>query len=486
MDKLTPQLNQDQLRQNIDALQKGGMGNDKVQSYVNNYSLDKTGNYVLKQPTQPQNQNSGYLNSFGNTINQGAQNITNDYNSLKSTPENSNERTLGAISLVGHTVGNIASTAGGLLGDAVSPIIPQVVKDKIGDVSQYINQKVDSIPGMTPEIHKSLGDVFNTLTLGLGAEGEGAVKSAASSVTKNAIEGLPGAIDKGIDATRNTIESGKNLIKPSLTAEEATGKIIQGTPEDIAPSTRAIKSLDDTSKIKTYKDLNDATNAKIKQLSSLQDTTLSKDTNSYKIQQLATKVGDTEAAHNYVNDAVQQLKEYYTKTNDIKNLQKIKSIETKIDPVKGKGLSLKEVNDLAKMHGSDLNGYNANGELASGLTKQAAENTRQGLKNTIRNLMPDETSKNIDSKISDLYRLRDSSKDMMDKVNSITQKTTKQGVIPKIVGKTVSKTIKGIDAITGNPLRAVGREMGNIGSSNTMSPLEIESNLRKYLSAINK
>ncbi len=54
---LTPQLNDVQLKANIDALQKGGMSNDGVQAYVNNYQKGPNG-YVLKtaqvqQPIQP-------------------------------------------------------------------------------------------------------------------------------------------------------------------------------------------------------------------------------------------------------------------------------------------------------------------------------------------------------------------------------------------------------------------------------------------------
>lgn len=55
MQNLTPTLNEDQLKQNIDAMQKQGADNPTVQSYVNNYQLDPTsGSYTLKQaPSQP-------------------------------------------------------------------------------------------------------------------------------------------------------------------------------------------------------------------------------------------------------------------------------------------------------------------------------------------------------------------------------------------------------------------------------------------------
>lgn len=48
MDKLTPQLTEQQLKVNIDALQKQKVPNDKIQEYVNNYTRDTQGNFVLK------------------------------------------------------------------------------------------------------------------------------------------------------------------------------------------------------------------------------------------------------------------------------------------------------------------------------------------------------------------------------------------------------------------------------------------------------
>lgn len=61
MPNLTPNLNEEQLRQNIDALQKGGLDNTKVQEYVNNYTKSPNGNFVLKvsPPTLTQKIDTG-------------------------------------------------------------------------------------------------------------------------------------------------------------------------------------------------------------------------------------------------------------------------------------------------------------------------------------------------------------------------------------------------------------------------------------------
>lgn len=95
------------------------------------------------------------------TFKQGGENIMKDIQNVK---------TAGIAPTLGHIAGDIAGTAGSFLGNILSPLIPNVAKEKIGEVSQFIDKKVNEISGMTPEIHKSLGDVFNTASLLGGKE----------------------------------------------------------------------------------------------------------------------------------------------------------------------------------------------------------------------------------------------------------------------------------------------------------------------------
>ena len=53
MDKLPPQLNEQQLKGAIDSLVSQKAPQDVIQKFVNNYSKDQTGNYILKN-TQPE------------------------------------------------------------------------------------------------------------------------------------------------------------------------------------------------------------------------------------------------------------------------------------------------------------------------------------------------------------------------------------------------------------------------------------------------
>lgn len=310
-------------------------------------------------------------------------------------------------------------------------------------------------------IHDVLGEGF-----------KGAVEGAlAGAATGGVIHSASGALSEDASKAASAI---KEKIAPSETPEQITGKILQGDIKDVPHGKSALEKLDTTG-VKTYKDLESKASDKISTLSKAQDHLLEADGNTYKIQQLATKVGDKEAAHNFVIDSLNQLKTFYEKTNDVANLSKVTDYLGKIDPVKGDGLTLKEVNDIARMHGSDLNAYNASGELASGLSKQAAENTRQGLKSTIRNLLPGGASKALDEEISHLYTVKSLAHDMAEKVNTASQKLQKPSLLQK-AGALAGKAVKGVGV--GDFAREIGFGKFNPES---LSPVELEKQLPKLL-----
>ncbi len=68
MDKLTPQLNEQQLKGNIDALVKQNAPKDTVQKYIDNYKKDINGNFVLKNPPAPSNTNPDGTPKANNSI----------------------------------------------------------------------------------------------------------------------------------------------------------------------------------------------------------------------------------------------------------------------------------------------------------------------------------------------------------------------------------------------------------------------------------
>jgi predicted Fe-Mo cluster-binding NifX family protein len=183
--------------------------------------------------------------------------------------------------------------------------------------------------------------------------------------------------------------------------------------------------------------------------------------------------------HNFVQDGLDQLKNYYTSVNDVKNLEKIKNYIEKGGET-GAGLTIKDVNDIAKMHSKDLNAFNASGELASGLKKQAAENTRMGIKKIVRELGP-KGSEVIDKKITDVYTVKDLSEKMEDAVNKLSQRLQNPNIFRKLGGLVGKATrVTGIGDFA-SKLLGIDKMPG----ANILSPVELEAQLSKNLKKIN-
>jgi len=213
-------------------------------------------------------------------------------------------------------------------------------------------------------------------------------------------------------------------------ANSIVGQITQGDLKDIPKTKQALTGLVNSgvnvTGIKTFDDLNKTINGKIEELSSNLDNILSKKTDAKKLSDLnlTTKVGEKSVSHNFVDDAINQLKDFYEKTNNQEGIAKISEIE---DKANNNGLTVKDINDISRLHGKDLSAYNQNGELASGLKKQSAENTRIGVKETARKEFGNHVYEKADKEISNLIRTRDLVSDLKEKSNEIKQKTKELG-----------------------------------------------------------
>jgi hypothetical protein len=261
------------------------------------------------------------------------------------------------------------------------------------------------------------------------------------------------------------------------------GKITQSTGPDVETATNALKTVD-TSNVRTYQDLETVLDNQIKANTTKVDTALGKSTDAYKTADLETRIpvhGRTDIVTNPVNDALDQLHDYYLKTNDAVWQSKIESLQTKME---SQGLTTKEINDLARLHGKDLNGYNANGELASGLTKQAAENTRTGVKDIVRKLTPDDATKALDKNTSDLITTRQMASDMNDKVQALQNKFQKAGLVQR-TGALVGKLA---DLVTGGFVKGAFKSVvGASGSEGTtLNAIQLENQLRKNLAFVDR
>lgn len=302
----------------------------------------------------------------------------------------------------------------------------------------------------------------------------------------NKLKPVTSPIEEGASTVKNAVSDTASTIKekiaPSDTIDTTTGKVLQGKTADIAPGKRGIGLLDNPEKIKTYKDLNTSSSSKISELAKQQDAILDLDTTPHKISEFTQKVGEGKntVKINYVDQAVKNLNELYTKTADAEGLAKIKALESKAKDI---GLTSKEVNNLARDYGSEF-GSKAFGKTGEPLTSVNAtkfENIRSGLKDTARGLLPDEASRTLDSQMSDLYKVKNLSAKMAEKVNTLTQRLQKPNILQKI-GGFMGKATK-ITGVGDFASKLLG--IDKVPGAATLNAVELEAQLSKNLAKIN-
>ncbi len=315
---------------------------------------------------------------------------------------------------------------------------------------------------------------------GVGTESQKKESTLGSILTSGGESALTGASTFGLLSGVGSKVSQKildnrtaNITKAAKEFDDLAIKIVQGEPKDIDIAKKALSNID-VSNIKTAQDAVFVVNDKIKTIANKLDEALVTDTT---VRPLNTLLKNK---HNYVEDSLKQLDDYYTKTNDIPKKQAIEALTNK---AKTEGLTVKEINDIAKVHGQDLNAYNASGELASGLKKQAAENTRMGLKDTARDLFGNPAFKAADEEMASLIRVRDLFKDQVIAVNDLQKK-----ILPRTLGEKAGRLISQIvNTLGGNaPKGAIEYFLGRGTGQKTINALEWEKNLQKNLKRLQK
>ena len=315
-------------------------------------------------------------------------------------------------------------------------------------------------------------------------EGATALKALAGSTARGVATGVKSTVSasKNLPGTiSNATKAIQDIGKTPKTLEKAVGEIAQGTTDTITPVKTAL-SVIDTSKVNTYADLLGEIKRAIPNVAQKVDNEFLKDSTAYSLNDLAvkqaTKAGK-EVTTDYVTKGLKELDDFYTSVGDDVAKADIQDLITKSTT---QGLTKKEVNDIARLHGRELSAYNVNGQLASGLTKQAAENTRQGLKTAARQGLSEE-AKNLDSQISALYDTQTLIEKNVEKVNRLKQLIQERGLVEKI-GYNFSKYA---DILTGGSIRGlVGGILPRGVGNKVMNALDLEDNLRANLNIVEK
>lgn len=430
---------------------------------------------------------AGFLNKIGEGTAEGARDI---YGVVKGMVPGGNAET-GAAKTIWSQLPPVQ------LADSVKQILPLVqtyeksraggasVSDSIAAVNETAKQHTSNIVNIKPvvdafranptrETARALTDAA-ALAASMFVGNEAAPEEAAAATTAKAAPTVaPAAESEGL-MTRLT-----NPFRTTpQTVPGVVGKITQAVGPDVETAAKALQSVDTTG-VKTFQDLENTLDAQIRANTAKVDESLSQNATPYKPAEVETRIpvaGKTDIVTSPVNDALDQLHDYYLKTKDATGQAQIESLQTKFE---SQGLTTKELNDLARLHGKDLNAYNANGELASGLTKQAAENTRMGVKDLVRKLTPDDATRALDKNTSDLIATRQMASDMSAKVQTLQNRLEKAG----LWRKAASAAATGTDIVTGGFFKnLVG--LAKSGDQ-TLNAIQIENNLRKNLALLDR
>lgn len=245
----------------------------------------------------------------------------------------------------------------------------------------------------------------------------------------------------------------ERVIPQTEKADALIGRIIQGKKEDIPAARRALSQVD-IKDVKGPADIAMRLDDKIKMTAKAVDDLVSKDTTKYKLSDLknTTKVGNAVVYENSVQKAITQLSDLYRKTDNPVAEAAIKQLYSKS---KKEGLTVKELNDLAREHGRELNAFGPEGKTPTGITKQSLENVRSGLKKTARGLVNDPAYAALDRSMSDMIGTRKKFQKLDERANAIRQRAVDQGV----GAKALDAVIGGFDMATGGAVKSIPRQL---------------------------
>jgi hypothetical protein len=394
-------------------------------------------------------------------------------------PFNLGEFGKGVIKRAGNTVASMVDmlpTAVKGAGFALNPL--QSVINKATGVKNPLENVARKISTSKPveEAKKHLD--YNNKSQRLGGYAETAGEILLSGGTK--------AGSKILADTVGTVAGKleKNAIKKldPKKIKNTVSEIIQDKKANLPKAKDVLTSIK-TKGVKTYEDLRKAIEDKTTELVTEVDNHLATNPQKYKIDDLgfSQKVGEAELKTNYVGNALNHLQETYTKSGDVVGAERIKQLTAKAT---NEGLSSSEINKLAREYGSEFGSkaFSKTGEPLTSVNAQLAENTRTGVKNTLKKLNPDSPIGTIDKAISQNIKVKQMVGKMEENVRALTAKIKKENSLMKF-GRFVGK---GAGRLVNTGLAGAPREFltsflpSNIGNK-TMNSLDIEAALAKNL-----
>lgn len=390
----------------------------------------------------------------------------------------------------GKTLLRFGGQVGGLVGDvelaALKLVAPKFVEDLIGkgmekisktELAQTVSTKIDEFKTAHPEAAQDVEDVVNIAAMIPYIKG---AELTVKGVQKTG-QTISKITDKALDANR--VARINNAVGE---INDVVGSIVQGKTDDILKAKKALSTIDTTG-VKTYSDLGTRIDDGIEALATKVDDILEtegKIVGPLKTKQLVktTQVGEKAIKQNFVKDALDQLDEMYTAIKDAPSQAKILELKNKLNT---DGLTLRELNDLSRTYGKEFKNkaFSKMGDPLTSVNGQAFENTRKGIKNTVRDLMPNDTVKMLDERMSEMFNTNNLVKNMEEKVNALYQKAKKRGVLEKVARGAADV----VNAVTFNTLSGfVSRLLPSNVGLKIMNSIDLEKVLGKNLKKLDK
>lgn len=394
------------------------------------------------------------------------------------------------LPVAGQVAGGVGDVLGETLMSGLKIITPKPVEKLVASGVQKVfgSQPVQDVAGQYeqiktqyPEATRAIESIFNIGSLLPVASGAKVATKVGGKVLQ---EGAELAITKIPRATEKLITMTKEGITPVISKEKAIGEVLQGTTQDIKKGTAGL-SLVDTKGIKTQQQLYNAIDSKIPEFAKVVDNEFAQDTTKKLLNDLMitkpTKAGGTVSV-NYVDNALNQLAELYTKTGDA---VKQADIEDLINIAKTDGLNKLEVNDIARTYGQEFGekAFNKMGDPLTSINAQMFQNTRKGVKEVARSGLTSDVAIKADEAMSKLYDTRALVKKNVEAVNKLMNRIEERGLVEKI-GYNVSKYA---DILTGGSLRGfIGGILPRGAGYKTLNALDLEALLERNLKIINE
>ena len=371
---------------------------------------------------------------------------------------------------------------------------PTVMKDPtVNKFLDFINNSQNELSSLAkahPEAVRNIGNALQLALIAAGAKTGVAEKPVGTvegivSGTKEALESAKGGAMDIVQGVKELPGKISEKVNPTPTLPEVTGRITGAIGGEVSVAQRGLQGVDLNTPLKKgaeYSDLSKRFDTSIKSNLKSVDEVLSKDNTSYSSNELTQRTPTGKFGINYVKQAIQDLKDFYSGTKDVDSLEKVKILEKKLNT---DGLTAKEVNDLSKEYGSKFNAFKANNQIKGGKIAAGAENVRSGLKDTARGLIKDPEVAKLDKQTSDMIK----TKEMVDDLNTKVDKF-KNNYRPGTPLQKFSATIVRLaDRVSGGILKGAIKEVtgkAGAGEGTKLDILQLQNELQKNIDLFNK